>query len=103
MYDTFLVWYLLVLPSDTQAVTNMTSLRTIDGDTSYKSCESFSLVLMFGKYTGLGKENLAKLSEESSIWADELCIGYLGQWATVRRENSNMLGSFFLHNRGAIQ
>ena len=46
VYDTFLVWYLLVLPSDTQAVTNMTSLRTIDGDTSYKSCESFSLVIV---------------------------------------------------------
>ena len=37
------VWYLLVLPSETHAVANMTSLRAIDGNTSYHSRESFSL------------------------------------------------------------
>ena len=29
------VWHFLVLPSETHAVANMTSLRAIDGDTSY--------------------------------------------------------------------
>ena len=43
--DTSLVWYLLVLPSETHAVANMTSLRAIDGNTSYHSHESFSLFL----------------------------------------------------------
>ena len=43
VFDTCLVWYLLVLPSETQAVATMTSLRAIDGNTSYNSCESFSL------------------------------------------------------------
>jgi len=38
-----LVWYLLVLPSETHAVANMTSLRPTDGNTSYNSHESFSL------------------------------------------------------------
>ena len=42
-FDTCLVWYLLVLPSETHAVADMTSLRAIDGDTSYHSRESFSL------------------------------------------------------------
>ena len=32
----------------------------------------------------------AKFGEGSSVWADGLCIGCLGQWAEVRRENSNM-------------
>ena len=36
-------WYLLVLPSETHAYANMTSLRAIDGDTSYTSHESFSM------------------------------------------------------------
>ena len=35
--DTCLVLYLLVLPSQTHAVANMTSLKAIDGDTSYHS------------------------------------------------------------------
>ena len=43
VFDTCPVCYLLVLPSETHAVVNMTSLRAIDGDTSYHSCESFSL------------------------------------------------------------
>ena len=43
VFDTCLVWYLLVLPSETHAVANMTSLKAIDGDTSYHSHESFSL------------------------------------------------------------
>ena len=42
VFDTCLVWYLLVLPSETHAVANMTSLRAIDGGTSYNSLESFS-------------------------------------------------------------
>ena len=42
VFDTCLVWYLLVLPSETHAAANLTSLRAIDGDTSYNSCESFS-------------------------------------------------------------
>ena len=47
VFDTFPVWYLLVLPSETHAIVNMTSLMAIDGDTSYHSCESFSF--KFGK------------------------------------------------------
>ena len=43
VFDTCLVWYLLVLPSQTLAVANMTSLRALDGDVSYRSRESFSL------------------------------------------------------------
>ena len=43
VFDTCLVWYLPVLPSETHAVANMTSLRAIDGDTSYHWRESFSL------------------------------------------------------------
>ena len=43
VFDTWLVWYLLVLPSDTHAVANMTPLRAIYGDTSYDSLESFPL------------------------------------------------------------
>ena len=43
VFDTCLLWYLLVLPSETHAVTNMTSLKAIDGDTSYHSGESFPL------------------------------------------------------------
>ena len=35
--DTYLVWYLLVLPSEINAFTYMTSFRAIDGDTSYHS------------------------------------------------------------------
>ena len=35
VFDTCLVWYLLVLPSEKHAVANMTYLRAIDGDTSY--------------------------------------------------------------------
>ena len=34
---------LLVLQSETHAFANMTSFRAIDGDTTYHSCESFSL------------------------------------------------------------
>ena len=45
-FDTLLVWYLPVLPPETHAVANMTSLRAIDGDTRYHSSESFSLSLM---------------------------------------------------------
>ena len=41
--DTCLVLYLLVLPSQTHAVANMTSLKAIDCDTSYHSYEYFSL------------------------------------------------------------
>ena len=41
--DTYPVWYLLVLPSEIHAAANMTSLRAIDGGTSYHSRESFSL------------------------------------------------------------
>ena len=43
MFGTYLVWYLLLLPSETHVIANMTSLRAIDGDTSYHSHESFSL------------------------------------------------------------
>ena len=41
--DRCLVWYLLVLPSDTHAVAIMTSMRAIDGNIGYHSSESFSL------------------------------------------------------------
>ena len=34
VFDTCLVWYLLVLPSETHAVANMTSLRPTDGNTT---------------------------------------------------------------------
>ena len=44
VFDTCLVCYLLVLPSETYAVANMTSLRAIDGNTSYHSRESFPLL-----------------------------------------------------------
>ena len=43
VFDTCLFWYLLVLPSEIYAVANMTSMRPIDGNTSYHSCESFPL------------------------------------------------------------
>ena len=43
VFGTCLVWYLLVLPSETHAVASMTSCRAVDGDTSYHSCESLSL------------------------------------------------------------
>ena len=43
VFDKCLVWYLLELPSEAHAFANMTSLRAIDGDTSYHSRESFSL------------------------------------------------------------
>ena len=33
--DICLVWYLLVLPSETHADANMTSLKAVNGDTSY--------------------------------------------------------------------
>ena len=45
VFDTCLVWYLLVPPSQTHAVANMTSLKAIDGDTSYHSHESLSFAL----------------------------------------------------------
>ena len=45
VFDTCLVWNLLVLPSETHAVANMTPLRAKDGDTSYLSRESFSFPL----------------------------------------------------------
>ena len=38
-----LVWYFLVLPSETHAVANMTSMKPIDGNTSYHSYEPFPL------------------------------------------------------------
>ena len=37
VFDICLVWYLLVLPSETHAVASMTSYRAIDGNTSYHS------------------------------------------------------------------
>ena len=43
VFDTCLVWFLLVLPSETHAIVNMTSLRPTDGNTSYHPGESFSL------------------------------------------------------------
>ena len=41
------------------------------------------------KYRVMPKKNLAKFREESSVLAVWLCIGYLSQWAEVRKENSN--------------
>ena len=49
----------------------------------------FGMVLEFG-CTGSCEKVPAKFGEESSVKADGLCIGCLGQWAEVRRENSNM-------------
>ena len=43
VFGTCLVWYLLVLPSETHAVASMTSCRAVDGGTSYHSCESLLL------------------------------------------------------------
>ena len=48
VFDTCLVWYLLVLPSESQAVANMTSSKTIDGSTNYHSRESVSLQVSVG-------------------------------------------------------
>ena len=45
VFDTCLVWYLPVLPSETHAVADMNSLRAIDGNTSYHSFESFSFTI----------------------------------------------------------
>ena len=45
VFDTCLVWYLLVVPSGAHAVANVTSLRPIDGNTSYHSREPFSLIV----------------------------------------------------------
>ena len=53
MFDKCLVWYLQVLPSETHAFVNMTSLRVIDGDTSCHSPESFSL----NKRRSMGKRS----------------------------------------------
>ena len=53
VFDTFLVWYLLVLPSETYAIANMTSLRAIDGDTSHHSRESFSLNTVLADHSHL--------------------------------------------------
>ena len=44
VFDTCLICYLLVLPSETHVIANITSLMAIDGDTSYHSHVSFSLV-----------------------------------------------------------
>ena len=35
VFDTYVVWYLLVLPSETHADANLTSFRAIDDATSY--------------------------------------------------------------------
>ena len=43
MFDTCIVCYLLVLPSEIYAVANIPSKRPKDGNTSYHSCESFPL------------------------------------------------------------
>ena len=40
VFDTCLVWYLLVLPSETHVVANMNYLRAIDGNTSNHFGES---------------------------------------------------------------
>ena len=39
---------------------------------------------------GRAKKVPVKFCEESSVWADGLSIGCLGQWAAARRGNSNM-------------
>ena len=44
VFDTCLVWYLIVLLSETHAVKNITSLEAIDGNASYHSHESFSFI-----------------------------------------------------------
>ena len=44
VFDTSLVWYLLVLPSETHTVSIMTSLRSTDGNTSNHLHASFSLL-----------------------------------------------------------
>ena len=46
VFDTCLVWYLLVPPSEANAVANTISFRAINGDTSYHSHESFSLTIL---------------------------------------------------------
>ena len=53
-----------------------------------------SPLLFNASSTGSCKRNLAMFSEQSSMWAVGLCNGCLGQWAEVRRENSNMLKLF---------
>ena len=40
--------------------------------------------------TGACEKVSAKFGEESSVWADGLCIGCLSQWSAARRKNSNM-------------
>ena len=40
--------------------------------------------------TGSCKKNPAKFGDTSSVRADGLCIGCLGQWAERGREDSNM-------------
>ena len=69
-----LVWYLLVLPSQIHAVANLASLRKIDGDTSYHSHKSFSLMgiqLGVGKIYKLGKISVWFLSCNHSILLSE--------------------------------
>ena len=61
VYDTCLVWYLLVLPSETYAVANMTSLRAIDGDISYYLRESFSFKKIFQDKISLKKLQMVQL------------------------------------------
>ena len=43
VFDTCLVWYLLVLSFGAHVAANMASLSAVDGDTSYHSSESLSL------------------------------------------------------------
>ena len=44
--------------------------------------------------TGSCKKNLAKFGEVSSVWADGLYNGRLGQWAEVRRGNLTTMNFF---------
>ena len=44
VFDTCLVWYLLVFPSEAHVVANMNYLRAIDGNTSNHPHESFSFI-----------------------------------------------------------
>ena len=42
VFDTRLVWELLMLPSDIHAAPNLPSLMAPDGDTKYHSCDYVS-------------------------------------------------------------
>ena len=97
VFDTCLVWYLLELPSETQAVTTMTSLRAIDGDISYHSRESFSLSGEPRGKTGKAKLDgwmiVSRFREyETRSCAPSVRLFYLANMSLSHRKMESLIG-----------